>query len=324
MLAIRAFGRAEVHRDAVLHHFVLFQYLIEDAQRPPAINHEIFGYDFKPIHNGLARQNVMVVRRTQTYPDSVIRVAVKPMGRHFPLRWLTRKEPMLRKSVEGRSLQVPALNTRPLIRDAIADAASVSRASSSRRLRSRPCPCKSSCLCSHCRSIYIRPCPCRSSDPCKHAFPSPSCPLGPDRTGVRNACRREGWTPGWLWWYRRANQQALRQRLGPSLTLSFSRITSCEFGLQPHLLLLRSERWFWIAANGFSGLGWSQAPAVPRGFARSITPGAWPDNLSFVTFWNVRIRSLGAGFGCKIPRANIRMNPACRVALCWTVEKQIR
>src|ERR1700684_864073 len=89
MLAIRAFGRAEVHRDAVLYHFVLFQYLIEDAQRAPAINHEIFGYDFEPIHNRLARQNVVVVRRTQTDPDSVVRVSVKPISRHFRLRWLT-------------------------------------------------------------------------------------------------------------------------------------------------------------------------------------------------------------------------------------------
>src|ERR1700722_7428685 len=135
-----------------------------------------------------------------------------------------------------------------------ADAASVTRASSSRRLRSRPCPCKSSCLCSRCRSIYIRPCPCRSSDPCKRAFPSPWNLRASDPTGPR-ACRKEGWTPESLWWYRRANQQELRQRLGPSLTLSFSRITSCEFGLQPHLLLLRRKNGFWIASFGYFGLG---------------------------------------------------------------------
>ena len=62
MLAIGAFRRAEIHRDAVLHHFVLFQNLIEDAQRASAVDHEIFGYDFEPIHDGLARKNMMVMR----------------------------------------------------------------------------------------------------------------------------------------------------------------------------------------------------------------------------------------------------------------------
>ena len=90
MFAIGALGGAEVHGDAVLHHFVLFQNLIEDAQRAPAINHEIFGYDFEPIHYGLARKNVLIMRGAQTDPDSVIRVAVKAIGRHSRLRWLTR------------------------------------------------------------------------------------------------------------------------------------------------------------------------------------------------------------------------------------------
>jgi hypothetical protein len=149
---------------------------------------------------------------------------------------------------------------------------------------------------------------------------SPSCPLGPDRTGLRNACRREGWTPGSLWWYRRASLRALRQRLGPSLTLSFSRITSCEFGLQPHLLLLRCGRWFWIAANGFSGLGWFQAPAVTRGFARSITPRAWPDNFSFSTQPRVRIRSAGSSLLHANPtseRSENRAGPLASVGLRW-------
>jgi uncharacterized protein YbjT (DUF2867 family) len=67
----------------VLHYFVLFQNLIEDAQRASAVNHEIFRYDFEPIHDGLARQDVMVMGGTQADPDSVVRVAVKAIGRHF-------------------------------------------------------------------------------------------------------------------------------------------------------------------------------------------------------------------------------------------------
>ena len=82
MLAIRSLGRAEIHRNAVLHHSVLLQNLIQDAQRPPAIDHEIFGDDLEPIHHGLARKNVVVVRRAQADPDSVIRETVKSIGWH--------------------------------------------------------------------------------------------------------------------------------------------------------------------------------------------------------------------------------------------------
>jgi hypothetical protein len=55
---------------------------IEDAQRASAVNHEIFRYDLEPIHDGLARKNVVVVRRAQTDPDSVVCVAVEAIGRH--------------------------------------------------------------------------------------------------------------------------------------------------------------------------------------------------------------------------------------------------
>jgi hypothetical protein len=70
----------------------LFQNLIEDAQRASAVNHEIFRYDFEPIHDGFARKNMVVMGGTQTDSDSVIRVAVKAIGRHLRLRWLTRKD----------------------------------------------------------------------------------------------------------------------------------------------------------------------------------------------------------------------------------------
>src|SRR5579871_795097 len=45
-----------------------------------------------------------------------------------------------------------------------------------RLLRSRPCPCTSSCLCTRCPPPYIRPCLCSCSDLCRRAFPLPSCP----------------------------------------------------------------------------------------------------------------------------------------------------
>src|SRR5580692_9699326 len=191
MLTIRSFRGTEVHRDAVLHHLVLFQNLIEDAQRAAAIDHEIFGYDFEPLYYRLAREDVVIVRGAQTDPDSVVRVAVKPIGRHSSLRWTMRKD----DAEKYRGPYSPALNTRHRCFEIIT-AWDRRLEVSSRRLRIRPCPCRSSCLCSHCRSLYIRPCPCRSSDPCKRAFPSPCCLTGP--TGPRNACRREGWTPGSL------------------------------------------------------------------------------------------------------------------------------
>src|SRR5579863_1078456 len=91
MLAIRFFRRTEVHRNTVLDHFVLFENLIEDAQRASAVNHEVFGYDFEPVHDGLAREDMVIVRGAQTDPDSVIRVAVEAIGRHSPLRWMKRE-----------------------------------------------------------------------------------------------------------------------------------------------------------------------------------------------------------------------------------------
>jgi len=39
----------------MLHDFVLLENLIQDVQRPPAVNHEIFGDDFKPVDDRLAR-----------------------------------------------------------------------------------------------------------------------------------------------------------------------------------------------------------------------------------------------------------------------------
>jgi len=114
----------------------------------------------------------------------------------------------------------------------------LTQASWSRRLRSRPCLCKSSWLYSRCRSIYIHPCPCKNSDPCKRAFLSPSCRLAPDRPARQLSSQVEDSMLESLRWYRQANLRVLHQLLEPSWTLSFPELPPVEFGLQPLLLLL--------------------------------------------------------------------------------------
>jgi hypothetical protein len=47
------------------------------------------------------------------------------------------------------------------------------------------------------------------------------------------------------------------------------------------------------------------SPGVNRGAARSITLGALSDNVSFVTFADVRNRSAGSRLLAKIPQANV-------------------
>ena len=83
MLAVGALSRAEVHGNAVLNDLILFQDFVENAQRPPAVDHEIFGYNFKPIHNGAAGQYMLVMRDSQPDSDSVVCVSIKPICRHI-------------------------------------------------------------------------------------------------------------------------------------------------------------------------------------------------------------------------------------------------
>src|SRR6185437_1664106 len=98
MLAIRLFRRTEIHRHAVLHDFVLFQNLIEDLQRAPAIDHEIFRNDLEPIDHRFTAQDVIVVRRAQPNPDPILRKSIKPIRRHY------RIPPNLRNHARGRRL----------------------------------------------------------------------------------------------------------------------------------------------------------------------------------------------------------------------------
>src|SRR5216683_1736196 len=55
-------------------------------QRPSAVDHEIFGDDFKPVHNRLAGKDVIIVRRPQADPNSIIRKSIKAIFRHASLQ----------------------------------------------------------------------------------------------------------------------------------------------------------------------------------------------------------------------------------------------
>jgi hypothetical protein len=70
----------------MLYNFVLLQDLVEDVQRPPAVNHEIFGDDFKPVDHWFAGENMLVVRGSKADPNSVIGEPVKTIPRHQSLQ----------------------------------------------------------------------------------------------------------------------------------------------------------------------------------------------------------------------------------------------
>jgi hypothetical protein len=82
MFAVRLSRRTEIHRDAMLHHPVLFENLVEDLQRPPAVAHEIFGDDLEPVHRRLFGKDVVVMRHAQADADAVIGELVERVGGH--------------------------------------------------------------------------------------------------------------------------------------------------------------------------------------------------------------------------------------------------
>ena len=82
MLAVQFFRRAEIHRDAVLHDAVLFEDLIQHLQRAPAVAHEIFRNDLKPVHRRLFGKNMVVMRHAQADADAVIGEIVKWVRGH--------------------------------------------------------------------------------------------------------------------------------------------------------------------------------------------------------------------------------------------------
>src|SRR5258708_26241904 len=105
---------------------------------------------------------------------------------------------------------------------------SLRAASCCRRLRSRPCPCKSSCPCNHCRFPCSRPCPCKSFGPYKRAFPSLPCQpssLCPERKR-KPSPRGTDWKPGCWRWCPRASPRPPHLLAKSDSTLSFSPTTS--------------------------------------------------------------------------------------------------
>jgi len=55
----------------------MFEDLVEDLQGTTAIDHEVFGDDLEPIDDGLAGEDVLVMRHAQADADSVIGESVE-------------------------------------------------------------------------------------------------------------------------------------------------------------------------------------------------------------------------------------------------------
>ena len=83
VFAVQRLRRAEVHRDAVLHHAVLLENPVEHVQRTSAIDHEIFRDDFKPVADRLLFQDVVVVRNAQADAYAVFSKPVEAICRHI-------------------------------------------------------------------------------------------------------------------------------------------------------------------------------------------------------------------------------------------------
>src|SRR6266478_410012 len=82
VFSIRLLRRAEIHRDTMLDDFVLIEDLVQNVQRPSAVDHEILRNDFKPVHNGFARKNMLVMWGPQAYANPVIRKRIKTIRSH--------------------------------------------------------------------------------------------------------------------------------------------------------------------------------------------------------------------------------------------------
>jgi hypothetical protein len=80
--AVDLVRRAEIHRDAVLHHAVLLEDLVEHVERPTALDHKILRDDLKPRARRFLREDVLVVRHAQPQPDPVVGEPVETIGRH--------------------------------------------------------------------------------------------------------------------------------------------------------------------------------------------------------------------------------------------------
>ena len=66
----------------MLNYLVLVEDLVKDVQRTSAIDHVIFGDDFKPADDRLFLKDVVVVRNAKADSDSEIFESIKAIGRH--------------------------------------------------------------------------------------------------------------------------------------------------------------------------------------------------------------------------------------------------
>src|SRR5260370_17274347 len=82
MHPVRPAGRTEIHRNSVLHDSVLFQYLIEDVERAPPVNHEVLGNDFEPVHDRLSSEVVIVVPAAQPHAHPLIAPLIQSIFTH--------------------------------------------------------------------------------------------------------------------------------------------------------------------------------------------------------------------------------------------------
>ena len=82
VLAIESVGRAEIHRDPMLHDAVLLENLVEHFERSAAIDHEIFRDDLEPIDDRFFFEDMPVMRHAQANPDAVVVEIVKRICRH--------------------------------------------------------------------------------------------------------------------------------------------------------------------------------------------------------------------------------------------------
>ncbi len=88
VFAVGLLCRSEIHRDSVLHDLVLIEYLIQNVQRPAAVNHEILGDNFKPVDDGFTREDMLIVRSAQANSNPVISKPIKATFRHILFRSL--------------------------------------------------------------------------------------------------------------------------------------------------------------------------------------------------------------------------------------------
>ena len=81
-------GRAEVHRDAVLHYTVLIEDAVEHGKRATTVDHVVLGDDLEPVDDRLLFEDVPVVRHAEADANAVVRESVEAICWHSEiLRW---------------------------------------------------------------------------------------------------------------------------------------------------------------------------------------------------------------------------------------------